>query len=61
MNNFIESKELEILAEQYKIKNGEINNFEELKDSISREEENIISIFGSLYFLGYILENYVED
>lgn len=61
INDFVDTEELMHIANKNNISNDKINNFEELKKHIDINTENIIFIFGSLYFVGYILENFTDN
>ena len=59
-HGFISSKKLHQLAEHFNIQNNEINNFIDLKNYVDKTKNNIIFIFGSLYFVGIVLEKYIQ-
>ena len=61
VNDFVDTKELQNIATKHNITNTSIKNLTEIKNYIDCSKKNIIFIFGSLYFVGYILENYVEN
>ena len=60
-DDFVEPEELQKLANNYNINNYIIDNFIQTKKYLDRKKKNIIFIFGSLYFVGYVLENYVKE
>jgi len=61
VNNFADVKNLLNLAEKHKIKNKNIiKSFTEIKKYTDKSKNNIIFIFGSLYFIGWILENHTK-
>jgi len=60
VNDFVDCKELEEIAKENNISSCSILDFNELNKYVSKQKENIIFIFGSLYFVGFVLENYVD-
>ena len=59
-HGFISSEKLHQLAEHFNIQNNEINDFTDLKNYVNKTKNNIIFIFGSLYFVGIVLEKYIQ-
>lgn len=61
VNDFANTNKLSKIANQYSIKNETIKSFLEIKNYISKNRKNIIFIFGSLYFVGWIMKNYIKE
>lgn len=59
-HGFISSKKLHQLAEHFNIQNNEINHFTDLKNYVDKTKNNIIFIFGSLYFVGIVIDKYMQ-
>ena len=60
VNDFVETDVLKTLATSYNIACGEMETFNTLPQVIDLKKRNIIFIFGSLYFVGFVLENFVK-
>ncbi|GEM_PF-2053361 len=65
VNDFEEPSKLLEISKEYKINGFCLNNFEEISERLAtrqaKDKTNIIFVFGSLYFVGYVLEKFVED
>ncbi len=61
INDFVNVKELLNIAKQHNLKQSNIiKSFKEVKKYIEPSKNNIIFIFGSLYFIGWVLEKHVN-
>ena len=58
INDFVPTEKLKFFADKYNINNNTLNDFNELKNYVSSVKDNIIFIFGSLYFVGFVLDKY---
>ena len=59
-HSFVSTSKLHQLAEHFNIQNNEINNFTDLKNYVDKTKNNIIFIFGSLYFVGIVIDKYMK-
>ena len=59
VNDFVEPSELVDLCQKYNLDGCGIGKFEEVKVFLKRGKKNIIFIFGSLYFVGFVMEKFV--
>ena len=60
-DDFVDTNDLMIIANEFNINNDKIEEIEELKKHLDNKKQNIIFLFGSLHFVGYILENEVKN
>ena len=60
VNNFASTMKLSKLANENNIKNKTIQSFLEIKDLVDKNKDNVIFIFGSLYFVGWVIENHIQ-
>ena len=58
VNDFVDVDKLSKIANSYNIKHSIIKSFSEIKNHVNEDKNNIIFIFGSLYFVGWIMENF---
>ena len=58
-NDFVETNDLIEEAEKYSINADKIEDIVEIKNHLDNKKQNIIFLFGSLHFVGCILENEV--
>ena len=56
VNDFVEPEVLREIANKNNISNDCIYDFQELKEYIKKDKKNIVFIFGSLYFVGFVLD-----
>ena len=66
VNDFVEPSELVGLCKKYNLDGKynldccEIKSFENVRQFLKEDEKNVIFIFGSLYFVGFVLEKFVK-
>lgn len=58
-DDFVETNDLLEEATKYSINADKIEDIVEIKNHLDNKKQNIIFLFGSLHFIGYILENEV--
>ena len=58
-DDFVDTNDLIEEAEKYGINADKIEDIVEIKNHLDNKKQNIIFLFGSLHFVGYILENEV--
>ena len=56
INDFATLEELVALAQLHNINYGTINDFSQLSRHVQKQQTNIIFIFGSLYFIGWVMD-----
>ena len=59
-NDFADTDELCELSKQYGINHDVIKSFDELKNYTEKTKNNIVFIFGSLYFVGTVMKKYMQ-